>query len=196
MPCDDGVCFDTASGVRLGVNGANVCRPCGNTGRPQCQSAPPLRLRAARPLLAAALFAALFATSVAPVKFGHRYTARPVLGLASAHGGGSRLTWSLLRPQVTPSARPHSRQATTAMVTRSAATHAHLLGPMLQVTPSARRHSRQATTAMATRSAAAPLTPTATRAVTLVVRTHVYHPHACICVRRDACKHVGTCRSL
>ena len=39
MPCDDGVCNDTASGVRLGVNGANVCRPCGNTGRPQCQSA-------------------------------------------------------------------------------------------------------------------------------------------------------------
>ena len=49
MPCDDGVCFDTASGVRLGVNGANVCRPCGNTGRPQCQSALPLLLHVPRP---------------------------------------------------------------------------------------------------------------------------------------------------
>ena len=38
-PCEGGVCFDTPSGTRLGVNGANVCRPCGAMGGPRCQSA-------------------------------------------------------------------------------------------------------------------------------------------------------------
>ena len=52
-PCEGGVCFGTASGVRLGVNGANVCRPCGDSGRPRCQSALLPVPHATRSLLAA-----------------------------------------------------------------------------------------------------------------------------------------------